>query len=266
MAHGSNARPPFLRQYGYDNVRTSHFSTFNHIDSAPAIFNENGYLTGLIGKLHVGPPEVYPYTVDTQSLSRNVAWVADEGEKFFQRAKEEDKPFFLTVGYHDPHRAGGRAGFGNEMDNGDSVKLIDVRPEDVEVPIFLNDLPEVRTELVEYYKAINRFDQGVGFMLDALHRQGLDDSTLVVVTSDNGPPFINAKTTMYESGIRLPFIVRSPWLRTKGIANPNMVSWIDILPTFLDFAGIPSDYRIDPKSPSRLGRSILPILESQQIV
>jgi N-sulfoglucosamine sulfohydrolase len=90
-------------QYGLSWFKT-HFQTFHHIDSAPKLFNQAGYLTGIIGKVHVGPPEVYPWTVREESGTRDVAWVADRCEVFFQKAKQDDKPFFLTVGYIDPHR------------------------------------------------------------------------------------------------------------------------------------------------------------------
>ena len=149
------------------------------------------------------------------------------------------------------------------------MKDIDVKLEDVEVPPWLTDVPQLRQELSEYYRAIYRFDQGVGFILENLERNGFANDTLVIITSDNGPPFINAKTTLYDSGICLPFMVRNPELLkrgVKGIVNPNMVSFLDILPTMLDWAGQPLDLRIKKLSPDRLGRSILPILQKAEII
>ena len=149
-------------QYGLNIFRT-HFQTFPNIDSAPKLFNQAGYFTGIIGKIHVGPDEVYPWTHQRESESRDVAWVADQGEEFFKKAKEEDKPFFLTVGYVDPHRdVQTRGGFGNDEEFDERVKALEIKEEDVEVPGWLTDLPETRKELVQYYKAINRTDQGVG--------------------------------------------------------------------------------------------------------
>ena len=106
-------------------------------------------------------------------------------------------------------------------------------------------------------------------MLDNLAKHGLADDTLVIVTSDNGPPFINAKTTLYDSGCNLPFFVRDPRLVRQGvkdIVNPNMVSFIDILPTMLDFAGLPLDLRTKDLSPPRLGKSFLPVLHRTDVV
>lgn len=171
--------------------------TFAHIDTAPRLFNEAGYKTGIIGKIHVGPPEVYPWQVRQESDTRDVAWAADEGEAFFKSAKADDKPFFLTVGYIDPHRdIQTRGEFGNVREQyGDRISLPEVSQEDIEIPHWINDLPQTRAEFVEYYKAINRTDTGVGLILDALQRQGLADDTLVIFTSDNGPPFINSKVS-----------------------------------------------------------------------
>jgi N-sulfoglucosamine sulfohydrolase len=98
----------------------------------------------------------------------------------------------------------------------------------------VNDLPEVRRELAEYYHATNRMDYGVGAILRHLAELGLTESTIVVFLSDNGPPFINSKTTLYDAGVRLPLLVLVPG-RMPGFTNEHMVSWIDILPAFLDW-------------------------------
>lgn len=246
----------------------SHFQTFDHIDSAPKLFNQAGYMTGIVGKIHVGPPEVYSWTSRWESETRDVARVADEGEAFLKSAKDSDKPFFLTVGYIDPHRdIKTRGEFGNVTEQyGDRVSLSDVEAKDVEIPHWITDLPQTRAEFVEYYKAINRTDTGVGLILDALERQGLSDSTLVTFCSDNGPPFINSKTTLYDAGIHLPLIVRQPGLKTDaGLVNPNMVSYIDILPTMLDWAGLDLSLKTpNSRSPARRGRSFLPVLDKTE--
>jgi N-sulfoglucosamine sulfohydrolase len=240
--------------YGLHNGN-NHFMTFEEIQTGPKIFNDLGYLTGIIGKVHVGPDHVYPYQVREESWSRDVAWVADRGNAFFEKAKAEDKPFFLTIGWVDPHRDRTRKGFGNDEDNGKIITPVKYTEQEVAVPDFLTDLPEVREELVEYYESISRMDQGVGYVLDHLEKQGLADDTLVVFLSDNGAPFINSKTTLYDAGVQLPMIVRRPG-QQAGVANPNMVSYIDILPTFLDWAGHPEIKH------TRIGRSFLPVLES----
>jgi len=254
-------------QYGLNWFKT-HFQTFGHVDSAPKLFNQAGYRTGIVGKVHVGSEEVYPWQIREESGTRDVAWVAERCEAFFDKAKADDMPFFLTVGYIDPHRdVATRGGFGNhEEQYGQRITIPNVKVEDVEVPRFLTNLRETREELVEYYKAINRLDTGIGLAYDALERQDLLDSTLLIFTSDNGPPFINSKTTLYDAGIHLPLIVRQPNAK-PGLVNPNMVSFVDILPTLLDWAGLDSMLKTpDSKSPPRRGRSFLPILQSEELL
>ncbi|KAL2869711.1 sulfatase family protein [Aspergillus lucknowensis] len=246
-------------QYGLGHS-THHFMTFEHIQTAPKLLRDHGYLTGIIGKIHVGPLSVYPWEVVVESPSRDVTWVAREASSFFQDAKTDGRPFWLTVGYMDPHRDHTRGGFGNGDAKVSSEDPI-YSPEDVEVPEFLSDIPEVRRELAEYYRAISRVDRGLGLILKALNKHGFAEDTLVIFMSDNGPPFLNSKTTLFDAGIRLPLIIRRPGIG-QGSRNPNLVSFIDILPTILDWAGYQEEKATEPQ---RRGRSLLPILADDSV-
>ncbi|KAJ5212410.1 Alkaline phosphatase-like alpha/beta/alpha [Penicillium cinerascens] len=246
-------------QYGLHNGH-HHFTTYDHVETVPALFSKQGYYTGLIGKVHVGPSQIYPWDMRAESDSRDVASVADQASAFFDSSKTKDQPFFLTIGFIDPHRDLTRSGFGNAEKYDPRVQNIEYKPEDVQVEPFVNDLPGVRFEFSEYYQSISRLDQGVGMVLDGLKKSGLSDDTLVIFMSDNGPPFINSKTTLYDAGVCLPLLIKCPGT-DSGVVNPNMVSYIDILPTLLDWAKHPS-----PNHPARIGRSLLPILsESSQL-
>lgn len=225
--------------------------------------------SSLVGKVHVGVKSVYPWTVFDDIETRDSAVFGDHVDQFLAKAKTGDQPFHLTVAFHDPHRDQSRGGFANGSEFDPRVKDLDVKLEDVVIPEWLTDCHELRVELVEYYKAIHRFDQGVGFVLDNLAKHGYDDNTLVFITSDNGPPFINAKTTLFDSGTCLPFMMRDPALvqrGIKGVRNPNMISFLDILPTMLAYADLPLDMRTKKLSPDRLGRSILKILDKTEVV
>ena len=242
-------------QYGLHHDH-HHFMTFADVATAPALLNESGWHTGIIGKVHVGPETVYPWLTREESASRNVAWVAERARAYFADRRADAKPFFLTIGFIDPHRDETRGGFGNETFGAEGPV---VSPDAVSVPPFLTDLPEVRQELADYYRSVHRLDRGVGLVLDALADEGLAGSTLVVFLSDNGAPFLNSKTTLYDAGVHLPLIMRRPGQRA-GIANPNLVSFTDLLPTFLDLAGRA------PDRGRRKGRSLLPILEQETLL
>jgi N-sulfoglucosamine sulfohydrolase len=234
--------------YGH-NHGFHHFTTFGHVRTAPRIFNEAGWRTGIINKVHVGPEAVYPWEVRQEGGGRDGLDIARRAERFF--ADPDPRPFFLTIGYIDPHRDATPGDFGNGDYPGIERRVY--RPAEVVVPPWLPDLPEVREELALYYESVDRLDQGLGMVLDALARSGHADDTLVLFISDNGSPFINSKTTLYEAGINLPFVLRVPG-GAQGVRNPNLVSYTDILPTFMDWAGI-----ADEAGSRRRGRSFLPI-------
>ena len=241
-------------QYGLAHAEHN-FHTRDNVQSLPGSLKKNGYRTGILGKIHVLPRSVYPFDVEiTKGIgaNRSVAQMGEQSRQFIRDSG--DKPFALVVGFSDPHRSA--KGFGNENAY-PGVKEVRYRPEDVTVPYFLSDKPEVRGELAEYYQSISRLDQGVGFVLDALRETNHAGDTLVIFLSDNGPPFPGAKTTLYDAGVHLPLIVSSPAQQRRGLTNQAMVSWIDILPTMLDWVGV--------KAPAALpGRSLLPILEEEE--
>jgi uncharacterized sulfatase len=148
-------------------------------------------------------------------------------------------------GCTEPHR---------EYDPGIGLKS-GKRLEDVQVPPYLPDAPETRSELLDYYSEIEHFDLHLGRMLEILEQAGELDRTLVIVTSDNGMPFSRSKGTLYDSGVRMPTAVR--W--RESIPQPQIiddfVGHIDIAPTLLDAANIPI-----PESMT--GRSLVPVLTS----
>ncbi|MEO1224874.1 MAG: sulfatase-like hydrolase/transferase, partial [Pseudomonadota bacterium] len=142
-------------QYGLHHDH-HHFMTFADVATAPALLNESGWHTGIIGKVHVGPETVYPWITREESASRDVAWVADRARAYFADRRADAKPFFLTIGFIDPHRDETRGGFGNETCGAEGPM---VSPDEVAVPPFLTDLPEVRQELADYYRSVHRLDR-----------------------------------------------------------------------------------------------------------
>jgi N-sulfoglucosamine sulfohydrolase len=91
--------------------------------------------------------------------------------------------------------------------------------------------------LAQYYQSCSRIDQGLGRLIEILQQAGLYDKTLIVYTSDNGMAFSGAKTTVYEPGLKMPFVVRNPYEPCRGVVSDALISHIDITPSLLDFAG-----------------------------
>ncbi|MBW3538684.1 MAG: sulfatase [Planctomycetes bacterium] len=220
----------------------NHFSTYESVQTLPVMLAEAGYRTCSIGKYHVAPEYVYHFeTYRNQGAqgNRNAVRMAQNAREWI--AEDDERPFFLYFCTSDPHRGGGPDGFANHNDDPTyypGVKPVRYDPEEMGVPPWLPDLPEVRHELAEYYQAISRLDQGLGVLLDALEETGHADDTLVIFLSDNGPPFPGAKTNLYQPGMNLPLIVRRPDQKQRGTTNDALVSWADIAPTILDYCGV----------------------------
>src|SRR5262249_24770718 len=145
------------------------------------------------------------------------------------------------------HRSG--RGFGNEAPHG-CLPDITYRPEEVIVPDFLPDIPEVRQELAEYYQAVSRYDQEVGEELKALEENGRADAILGIVTSDNGMPFPGSKASSFDSGLLCPFILATPELQRSGHHCRVVINWANIAPTILDWCGVAADWQPPEGSPT----------------
>lgn len=185
----------------------------------PSLLATRGYFTGSMKKQHYGGPvaEQQFDWYDKETASAFPAFLDAAG----------DRPFFLWVGFTDPHRPFPARG--------------DVQPPHdparVKVPPYLADTPETRADLAVYYDAISRMDSEIGQFMDELERRGLRENTLVIFLSDNGMPFPRAKATAYDEGIRTPLIFSWPAVIQPGATYDGLVSTIDLAPTLLEIAG-----------------------------
>ena len=246
------------RQYGHEHSY-HHFRTADDVQTLPVVLAEAGYRTCSIGKFHVGPREVYAFeTYANQGVqgNRNSVRMAENAREFIER--DDPRPFFLYICTSDPHRSARPGEFGNQVEY-PGIEPVVFDPDAIPVPPWLPDQPEVRAELAEYYQAVNRIDQGLGRLWEVLDQTGHSDDTLVLFTSDNGPAFPGAKTTLYEPGVRMPLIVRSPDQQRRGVVTEAMITFADLMPTILDFAGVqpPPDHALH-------GRSFLPVLDVEE--
>lgn len=186
-----------------------------------------------------------PGSLEAGGRSRNPAGPRYDDFQTFYEANPPGTPFCFWFGSSDPHR-------GYEKGSGIASGL---RPEDVVVPPFLPDDPEVRSDILDYYFEIERFDRELGEILSYLEERGQLENTIVIVTSDNGMPFPRAKADLYDYGARVPLAVRWPESVPGGRVVTDFASLVDIAPTILEAAGIeiPEDMT---------GRSLLDLLKS----
>lgn len=251
-------------QYGHEHSY-HHFRAYDDIESLPVMLQRGGYRTARIGKYHVGPEEVFHFQKVLKGAPRNPVQMAESCREFF--AAESDKPFFLYFATDDPHRGGGVVqsdpykpdAFGNKPGGHAGVDEQTYSPDEVIVPPFLPNTPACRAELVQYYQSVSRIDQGLGRLVAILKETGHYDDTLLVTMSDHGIAFPGAKTNLYDPGMRSPFLVRNPYESTRGFVSREMVSWVDVTPTLLAFAGA------KPKVDRLQGRSFLPALARSDV-
>src|SRR5699024_10404548 len=104
--------------------------------------------------------------------------------------------------------------------------------------------PDVSEERILYAAFVETLDFYVGQVLDAIASEGLQDNTVIILSSDNGGhpgfaftrPFRGSKWNLYEGGIRVPLIVRWPGVVEAGSETDLPISQVDFMPTFLELA------------------------------
>jgi N-sulfoglucosamine sulfohydrolase len=210
------------------------------------VLREAGYWTGLIGEQHVSadPGDLgYNHVVDLDTT--RVSEVAPAATKLIARRAQEDAPFFLSVGFFETHR---------EFFEPSSIRdVLYSRP-----PENVPDNAQTRRDMASFRASARALDQGVGTVLNALEENGLADDTLVIMTTDHGLAFPDAKCTMYDRGIGVMLLIRGPGGFERGRVFDAVVSHLDLFPTICDVA------RLD--FPSWLeGTSLLPLVRGDVV-
>ena len=173
----------------------------------------------------------------------------DYSENFreFLAGRKPGRPFAFWFGAFEPHR---------EYTAGCGLKS-GKRLSDAELPPWLPDNNDVRSDMLDYAYEIEWFDSHIGKMIKMLEEAGELDNTLILVTADNGMPFPRSKGQLYDSGTRLPLAVRWGNRVKGGRSVDDFVSFPDFAPTILAAAGL-------EKPPEMSGRSFLNVLLSDQ--
>lgn len=200
------------------------------------LLKQRGYFTGAFRKVHQG-----------KEFDRRWDFYGDAKapfERFFD-ALPKGRPFFLHAGFTDPHRPYKPGAFSPPHD-----------PAKVRVPGFLPDRAEIRADLAHYADFIARMDRESGQVLELLRSRGLEENTLVIFTGDNGMPFPRAKGTCYDPGIRVPLIASWPGRIAPGSTCSELVSHVDLAPTWIEAAGAAA-------LPKAQGRSLLDLLQGK---
>jgi len=186
-----------------------------------------GYWSGLIGEQHlsIDPADVgYDHVEDLDTT--RVSDVAPAACRLLAERAAQDEPFFLSVGFFETHR---------EYFEPSSLRdALYSRP-----PEHIPDTAMTRRDMASFKASARSLDQGVGEVLNALDEHGLVGTTLVILTTDHGLAFPDAKCTMYDRGIGVLLILRGT---TGGFlggqVHDALVSQLDLYPTLCEVAGI----------------------------
>ncbi len=253
------------------------------------VMKSAGYKTGIFGKWHLGDqPEFLPtrqgfddffglpYSHDIHPMNpkgnrkfpplpllegEKVIELEPDADLFTKRftgravqfiEENRDEPFFLYVPHPIPHRP---VHFTDPYMEGVSDE---VRKALAEEKVNGTVNYDVRDKL--YFRSLEEIDWSVGQILDALKEQGIDENTVVIFSSDNGParppvgigsagPLRGSKGTTWEGGLRVPTVIRWPAGIAPGSDTDELLTAMDLLPTFGRLAGgkIPEDRVIDGK-------------------
>lgn len=112
-------------------------------------------------------------------------------------------------------------------------------PAKVRVPAYYPDTPVVRANIARQYDNTRLMDEQVGRLLARLKADGRFEDSIIVFTTDHGDGLPRAKRTIFDSGTQVPLIVRFPDGRFAGTRRDDLVSFVDLAPTFLAWAGAP---------------------------
>ncbi|MDR6537840.1 sulfatase-like hydrolase/transferase [Variovorax soli] len=244
----------------------------------PSLLRDAGYRTALIGKWHLGfPPTFGPlrsgyeaffgpmsggvdYFTHCDSAGRHDLWTGDQDRQeegyltdllsrravdYVERMASQQAPFFLSLHYTAPHWPW------------------ETREDEGLAPAVKNNLFDLAGGNIHVYRRmIHHMDEGIGWIMAALEKQGMVDNTLVVFTSDNGGerfsdnwPLVGGKMDLTEGGIRVPWIAHWPALIRAGSVSDQHCMTMDWSATMLEAAGATADpdYPLD-------GVSLLPVL------
>jgi len=267
---------PYLGCYGDKLARTPHIDglakrglLFKHVFSAAPVCAPSRFaiLTGLhpetcapanqMRAMAALPPEIrtYPdflreagyYCTNNSKTDFNcdadAAKIFDESSPTAHyRNRPAGKPFFAIFNHTTSHESSILSGGGRSTDAPGGPVL----PDQVRVPAYLPDTPEVRTNIAQYYNAVERMDGEIGAKMTELEAAGLADDTIVFYYSDNGGVLPRSKRYCYNEGLRCVMVVAFPpkWAQLApakmGTTIDTPVMLLDLAPTLLSLLGTPA--------------------------
>ena len=221
-----------------------------HVKAYPELLRAAGYYTYTDQKLD------YQFSGPTANSGPNTIWDSEGDANPHWRGRADGQPFFGFRNFMVTHESGVFRPLGSKPESAthfmmqvarwwfmDDSPVDQVKPEQVIVPPYYPDTATVRRDLARHYNNIAYMDAEVGKILEQLEQDGLADSTIVIWTTDHGDGLPRAKRDLFDSGIKVPMIIRWPAAhRPEGLApgslDTRLISFVDLAPTILALAGV----------------------------
>lgn len=223
----------------------NHTKCHAHLEALPRTLRELGYRVAIAGKTHVKPGTLFDFEYIGGFLPKRAEHdrkYRAEGldtapvERFLSSHRQEnpDQPICLILGDSNPHVTW------------EPNKIYD--PDTLPLPPYIADTSIARKALANYYQDITTMDTRIGEVDKMLETHGYADDTLFVYTTDHGAEWPHCKWTLYDTGIRLPFLAKWHGEIPTNTVSDAMVSHVDFFPTLIDIAGGEPLDNLDGKS------------------
>ena len=205
----------------------------------PKVLGDLGYQTAAFGKV-AHQKSAPDYHFEVHDPKSNIPQLRETVKAFLEN-RTDTRPLALFVGTSDPHVPW------------PSESTVDA--ETMSLPPKLLDTPRTRVQRSRYLQEVKDLDEYLGELRE-LTTKHLSSDQLFLFSSDHGAQFPFGKWTLYDEGIHVPLIVAQPGRIRPGTRTAAMVSWVDILPTLIDFGGGMVPENLD-------GQSFLKVLHGQ---
>lgn len=214
-----------VRNGAYPN----HSRVYDGVHSLPHYLKTLGYRTAIVGKRHEAPAAAFPFEMlggshgDGGKTPAGADLPLERAREFVNRDPQQS--WCLVVASNQPHTPWNR-GDADQYD-----------PDQLSVPPYLVDTPELRDGLSKYYAEITYMDDQVGQVVNLLQESNQRDNTVVVWLSEQGSQLPFCKWTCYDTGIHAAAIVHWPAQASVQGVSDALISYVDIVPTFFELAG-----------------------------
>lgn len=204
------------------------------------LMSHNGYKTRLCGVFHEHDiHDVERLGYEETSFERSAPEVATAAAQYIKEHANDAIPFFMSVGFFEPHRPFDCRG--SKPDDSKGVYIPPYIPQETD-----EEKAAAYEEFAGLQGSIKQADQGLGIVMDAIENNGIKDSVVLIYTADHGIAMPRAKCTLYDPGIEVPTMIQAPcWGVEPGSRKEGLVSTVDYYAMLTEGLGLSSSHEVE---------------------